>query len=165
MNIKKENINTDNLNDIAPFLSKIDKKNPFVVPDDYFDNLPLLIQKKCTKRQNINFWSKIYEYFLTPKHAITIAFGVILILISSIFIFNNINDNSNNNSFSYIENIIKENYDIDNIDESLIVETLLSEVDTNDIANLVINNDIEMLNSDDIIDYLSDNIDDVDLVF
>jgi len=54
---------------------------------------------------------------------------------------------------------------IDNIDESLIVETLLSEVDTNDIANLVINNDIEMLNSDDIIDYLSDNIDDVDLVF
>lgn len=165
MNNKKKNIN-DNLNDIDTVLSKIDKTNPFVVPDDYFDNLPLIIQEKCIKKNNISSLSKIIEYFLIPKHSISLAFGMALIIVSSIFVFNNFNIVSSdtlNNSLSYIENIIKEDYDVNNIDESLIVETLLSEIEYSDISNIQLNtNDV---NTDNIIDYLSDNIDENDLAF
>ena len=47
---KENNIN-DELRDLAPYLFKLGKQNPFVVPGNYFEQLPSLIQNKIKQEE------------------------------------------------------------------------------------------------------------------
>jgi hypothetical protein len=56
-------LNEENLKKETPLLHSIPKRNPFTVPEGYFDGLPSSILEKCRETAKIPTFSKIFWLF------------------------------------------------------------------------------------------------------
>ncbi|MCD4746813.1 MAG: hypothetical protein K8R58_10995 [Bacteroidales bacterium] len=150
----------ENLKDLAPNLSKIEKINPFKVPDEYFDNLPTIIQEKINIKQQITLWDRFYQFILRPQYsiAVSLTFAAIVLVIYFTTRDNSNNDNSILANMTW-EEILNENPNIINyFNESMLVEMLISKADNSDIdqslkTDEAIINDTS-ISTDDMIEYL-----------
>lgn len=72
-----ENI-SDNLENEAPFLSKMKKENHFIAPENYFKSLPEVISNKNLNNKSLPFnFDKLSWRILIPITAVIIIFTVI----------------------------------------------------------------------------------------
>jgi hypothetical protein len=78
--------NNENFEEIAPKLSAIGNSNPFETPQKYFDDLPILIEAKITETKETSLFDKIIQYIVVPKHAISFAV-TLLVILTAIFVF------------------------------------------------------------------------------
>ncbi len=164
---KRENILNLNeekeLKDFAPNLSKIEKRNPFVVPDNYFDKLQNSIQEKCKAKENKSFFGRYFAFVIKLQYSFVISLIVIAVIFVSYFVYkqySNEKNLSNNYLISWQDVVNYEDLN-DDIDESTLVETLLSEKQNNltknnnyiDVNNSLIND--TNISTNDVIDYLN----------
>ncbi|HWY97937.1 MAG TPA: hypothetical protein VNY36_02520 [Bacteroidia bacterium] len=63
MNRKNDIFDEENLGKEVPLLSSIPKRNPFTVPEGYFDALPSAIMDKCRETKTIPEKSKLFWLF------------------------------------------------------------------------------------------------------
>lgn len=64
-----ENYEDHELKKIAPNLFGREKRNPFEVPRNYFDDLPSLIQEKITKKPKETLLETLFLSFFRPQLA------------------------------------------------------------------------------------------------
>lgn len=116
----------DNLNNQESFnseLSKIEKENNFQVPENYFIELPQLIQDKIAlKESDFNIEGMLFN-FIKPYRAIALG-SLLVLLILGLFFITNLNQDefqiSNDISF---DDLIHEYPDmIENMDDQLLIE-------------------------------------------
>ena len=142
----KNNI-PENFKNDSDFLSKIVKKNNFSVPNDYFEQLPQVINNKKLNNSSIKFYfDKLSYRVLIPIS----AFILITILVL------NWNDNTLKNELTneQISEFLLEEED-EYLDENLIYETYYQ----------VMPNEISMTNEEEkYIDYLIENDIDVSTI-
>lgn len=143
----KNNI-SDNLKNEAPFLSKIEKKNHFTTPNNYFEVLPEVISSKNLNNKSLRFsFDRLSYRVLMPITAFSILFFVVLNWDN-----NSIENNLTNEQLS--ELIIEEDYL--EIDDYLVYESY---------AELIENDEKESsTDSEDYIDYLLENDIDINLI-
>jgi len=140
-----KNNTSDNLENEAPFLSKIEKKNHFSTPNNYFEVLPEIISSKNLNNKSLQFSFDRFSYrVLVPFSVFVVLFFVIL----------NWNDNNIENGITseqLSELIIEEDYG--EIDDYLIYESYaeLIEEDENNTSsdseeyiNYLLENDIDI---------------------
>lgn len=157
----------DNLEELAPGLSKIKKENPFRVPDGYFDKLPMIIQEKITKTKSVSIWEQFFLLLKQPKYSVSLAVATMAIVIA-LFVF--VKPDGQEYQFLSditIEDILRENPElIYSMDETLIIEVLLAEngEDIQDYYDYNIKSDTS-ISDDEIIDYLSDENFDTELIY
>lgn len=74
------NLNTehDNWKEIAPKLAKMDKLNPFTVPDGYFESLADRIQSRVAENQSAKI--KIFPLWIRYAAAACLTLGISLAL-------------------------------------------------------------------------------------
>ncbi len=153
----ENNIEKESLNNIAPILSKINKSNGMHEPDEYFEQLPSIIQQKCNDLQKE---PKIPSFF-NPKYVIRYVMVVLLLFFGILVLIRNNNDEpKTNKNISYNDSSqdFIQNANIDDDDESLLTEALTNNSEI-DIPSINLIDDI-YLNTDDIINYLIDESDD-----
>ncbi|MEJ6736502.1 MAG: hypothetical protein QNK84_05655 [Flavobacteriales bacterium] len=126
---------SDNLENEAPFLSKITKENHFSVPENYFEVLPEVINNKILDNNKLRFnIDKLSWRLLMPFTAVIIIFIAII----------NLNTTTENDTLSYdqlSEYIIAEE-DID-FDEYLVYEAYAELLETEGNEDLKSNEDSE----------------------
>lgn len=126
---------SDNLENEAPFLSKITKENHFSVPENYFEVLPEVINNKILDNNKLRFnIDKLSWRLLMPFTAVIIIFIAII----------NLNTTTENDTLSYdqlSEYIIAEE-DID-FDEYLVYEAYAELLETEGNEDLESNEDSE----------------------
>ncbi len=72
----------DELNNIAPKLSKLKKENPFGTPDKYFDDfLPRLQMKLEAEKQVVPSQQNRFIRFLKPALSLAASFAIIFMLV------------------------------------------------------------------------------------
>lgn len=78
---------SDDLKKIAPKLSEIRKITPFKVPDQYFEQLPYIIQAKCieSKSSKYDIWTWIRESLLEYKYAASVSLAMVVLGLGLIF--------------------------------------------------------------------------------
>ena len=156
------------LKDLAPNFSKIEKKNPFMVPNDYFEKLPSIIQQRCNEK---TLWEKRFSFILRPQYYVSVSLAVIVIIFILIS-YNKSNTQkiliANNNNIEYYAKFLTEQdiLEIGDFDEETLIEILLNETNSNKkISYISEYADYKDISADDIINYLSDeednNIDDM----
>jgi hypothetical protein len=130
--------------------SSLPKEDGFAVPESYFDNLNKKILDKVSEKESTVIWLKPYrKYFYVAA-----SVAAILILVLSI-------QQSGKSGFTFddlarsdIENYLEEN-ELGLSTYELAEVLLIEELEVNDILN-------SELDDENIIDYLEDNIDDID---
>ena len=126
---------SDNLENEAPFLSKITKENHFSAPENYFEVLPEIINNKILDNNKLRFnIDKLSWRLLMPFTAVIIIFIAII----------NLNTTTENDTLSYdqlSEYIIAEE-DID-FDEYLVYEAYAELLETEGNEDLESNEDSE----------------------
>jgi hypothetical protein len=126
---------SDNLENEAPFLSKITKENHFSAPENYFEVLPEIINNKVLDNNKLRFnIDKLSWRLLMPFTAVIIIFIAII----------NLNTTTENDTLSYdqlSEYIIAEE-DID-FDEYLVYEAYAELLETEGNEDLKSNEDSE----------------------
>jgi hypothetical protein len=116
----------DNIDSENTFFQGHKKDNPFIVPNDYFENLSLRIADKCTSKK-ANPLITLRNYFLLkPAFSITLGFIIIALAFGLYFI---VEKNQNNNILTAAENLYDksiEDYLIENenIDDSFIIDAI-----------------------------------------
>ena len=132
---------SDNLEHKAPNLSEIGNRNPFVIPDGYFDELPHIIQKRCQEQKKKIFsWEKL-AFLFKPTFVLPIVMAVVLFAGSIYFIRN---DNKSVSTYRTTDSIsLTDN--VQYIDEMLIIESFgtAGADDPEPIIDYLIDNDIE----------------------
>jgi len=150
----------DELRKIAPELSKLERKNPFEVPPDYFDDLSSKIQNRISyKKEEKISW---YRIFLKPKYSIAVSISIILI-VSGIFTYNYFEKQSANNKNIYWDEIMSENNSINyNFDENSLVETL-ADLTPESESEQIIKSDstLKSISTDDLNEYINNNNNDI----
>lgn len=138
--------------EMAPFLSKIEKKNPFDVPAGYFDALPSIIQEACIQSKKESIWLRIQIYIFRPQIAISIFSFALL----GVFIFQFLPQKNLQNmavvSISAAD--ITESDLLANLDESMLIESLpaqetQSQNSKTEIEDYLIDNNADLSNIDD----------------
>ena len=159
MNRKKEI--KEELQEIAPFLSEIEKKEVFKVPHNYFEQLPDEIMAQLKTKQNtqrkiagLPWWNQFVEIILPFFQArIVMAMASIALIVASFFYLNQNDVENNISSMQYLA-YIEEN--MDDFEEEMIFE--LSQ-------NMEIGMDILLdikIENQDLDTYLDDVIEDLD---
>jgi hypothetical protein len=145
-----EHLTDDLLDNMSKETSSLPKKDGFKAPEGYFDNLDKKILKNVTEKESKVIRLKSYSrYFLAAA-----SIAAILILVLNI-------QQKGKSSFTFddlastdIENYLEENEP--GLSSYELAEVLLTEkLEVNDILN-------SELDDENIIDYLEDNIDDID---
>jgi len=116
------------LTELAPALASLKKANPFSVDEKYFDKLPVEILTKITEREKRSVYRNLLDLLLRSKYAFPIA-AAILLIIMAIFILNKPDSIIGPSLVDYtFDDILNESPDIiENMDESLLIETLFAE--------------------------------------
>ncbi len=153
------------LEGIAPTLSKIEKVNPFEVPDGYFENLPGLVSDRINEGSTAH---RATVRTLTLRWAAVAA--SITLIAAFAYIFNNTSELNNNMDLAQL--------DIEEITEALLNEGAYT-IEEEDLIELLVTKDEdpsagsgsgsgsgsgqekEETDTDEIIDYLIDG--DIDL--
>ncbi|WP_297695606.1 hypothetical protein [uncultured Eudoraea sp.] len=145
-----EGFTDDLLDKMSKETSSLPKEDGFAVPESYFDNLNKKILDKVSEKESKVIRLKPYrKYFYVAA-----SVAAILILVLSI-------QRSGKSSFTFddlartdIENYLEEN-ELGLSTYELAEVLLIEELEVNDILN-------SELDDENIIDYLEDNIDDID---
>jgi len=123
----KNNIENE-LGDIAPFLSKMDKANKFDVPANYFEEFPMKMAEKIHARhaREESWIEKYFRPVLIPALAfVVLAFGIGLYLHYK----NNERENITSAMHHNI-NAIKDNSSIaDYVDEDILIDTYTKDLE------------------------------------
>jgi len=121
---KNTDIFEDSLDKEAPLLNAIPKRNPFTVPDGYFDSLPAQIMEACrestAKKSTAFVYDKIFWLF-RPQWMLAVFIGIISI---SLFLRR---DSNNLESYESIAATIP---------DSVIMEHLQNNIDYVDVSSL-----------------------------
>jgi len=147
---KISNHNNEELREFAPTLSKIEKQNPFQVPERYFDTLPTIIQERCIKdkRASLSEW---LQHILSPRILAPISAAIVLIIIGINFFISSPTPLEKDALLSLEQLSAEDIYsaieagDLYEIDEYLIVEALIEVEDEGEESD------------EEIIDYLMEN--------
>lgn len=145
-----EDFEDENLKKLAPSLSKIEKKELFAAPENYFEKLPGQLQDKI--HANVK-----PKHYWVPNYKLALAsLSVFLILLSGIYYFKN---NTGTIAEPQTSELIQ-NYDsqyLSSVDETELAEQLDDEVLENTSLQIEKSNGIS---NEEIEDYLlSNNID------
>lgn len=85
--MKEEKNHTEDLHEMAPFLAKMEKKNAFKTPDNYFESLLYLNNNKNLENNSlIYYFDKLSWRFFAP---------ILSILVIGFILFINIKNSSN----------------------------------------------------------------------
>ncbi len=142
--MKNENNIPENLENEAPFLSKMKKENHFKAPENYFEALPEIIQNKNLNNNSLPFsFDKLSWKILIPITAVIIIFTVITNL-------NSVNENDILTYDQFSEYIIEQE-DIE-IETELVYEAYAEILETEQISvteeeeyiNYLLENDIDI---------------------
>jgi hypothetical protein len=133
----------------APFLSNIPKYNPFDIPAGYFDELPTIIQQKCVNNNFKLSWREWLFMIFRPNFAIPVL-SVVLIAFAAIYYI----DRNEKQFVSPVAEEISIDEQLQNIDESTIIEALTAQVnyesstdnDNEKIMNYLLDNDVDETN-------------------
>jgi hypothetical protein len=163
--IKNNNINLDKE---ASFLNKTQKTNPFVVPEDYFDELPGKIQEKIAAKTSAK---TVYTGFISNKwqYKILAAFFLVILIIGSVLLIRSPETGTEGYQVDLtLDDIIDENNDVMiDFDETLLMEILFAEnngySDYSDLESSLDN--LDDIPSDDMIDFLIEENNIQDLVY
>ena len=119
---KKIQIEDEKWEEMAPYLSQIEKKNPFEVPKGYFDELPSIIQEVCVKSQKKSIWLEIFIFIKNPRFSI--SFGVLVLI--AVMLFQYFPDKSVQNMavVSISAKDISESELLATVDENTLIESL-----------------------------------------
>lgn len=101
----------------APLLSNIPKYNPFEIPAGYFDELPTIIQQKCTTASELPLFEWL-KMFFRPNFSIPVL-TVLLIAFAGIHYLNNSTEKTDP-----VAEVINIDEQLQNIDETTIIEAL-----------------------------------------
>jgi len=131
---QKNNISNEheqNLTDIAPLLSSVKKENPFIVPENYFEELPAIVQAKCIEHEkpSPSIIDLLLGYLLKPQYAFAMI-TVVLLIVAGIYLYKPVHkcmedletqlaNLSTNQTLLYIDEYI------DDYDEYLLAEAYL----------------------------------------
>lgn len=144
-NYKKE---MQELENEAPTLFNIPKKNNFSAPEGYFDRLPTEISEKISAEPPVGYMEQIKEWLIKPQMAL--ASLALLIGISAILYLNDAKDLGNTATFSDAEleelTLLAEAYG----EEDLMIESLLAYNDED------VNLEDDIFTDEDIESYLAD---------
>ncbi len=134
-------------------LSDIKKENPFAVPANYFDYLPARIQERIQQTsKNENWLTGLIGKLISPRLAFALPIALIVVA-AGFFLLRNPIDNMNsdkqlselsNKDLSETANEFDESYLIDEITEGGIVTDAASSEDTDDIADYLIDNKVDV---------------------
>ena len=143
-------------NKIKPFeLNNYNKdvKNPFVVPEDYFDKLPRQILDKCQNSKATTYYSIVKLSYLIP-----IAASLAIVILFAV-VFQKTGFKKSLSSDEIAEVILNDD-NLYGIDEDLIAETISTTVLTKQSENktIIIKDSVNkiQISKEDIIDYLND---------
>jgi hypothetical protein len=134
----------DELEANAPTLLSIGKSNSFVLPPDYFDELPSRIQERIQKPSNSSSITEWLLLLINPRF----AFPMIAILFLAVAGINFMNKNAELNATTPPNELSLEDH-LYYIEESDIIEQLTE--------NMSSDNSIQSENEKNIEDYLLDN--------
>ncbi|MCX6353076.1 MAG: hypothetical protein NTX03_14645 [Bacteroidetes bacterium] len=112
------------LDDIAPFLSSIPKKEilPFEVPVNYFEEFPNIMMEKIQQQTKVPKFGFDWRRIFAPKMAL--AFGAVaILLVAGLMVFNNYNQ-------AQLTALTDD--DVTNIEEALAEDVTAPAVTTND---------------------------------
>lgn len=126
-------------------LEEIEKKNPFKVPDNYFNDL------SETLKEQIKQPIKIHKSFYWKKVAVAAAISI-LILSVAVLNSNIFNTKSNLKTQQFVENSIEDNL----VDETTIVNEMIEDTS---IVILDKNNTENSESNDDDLDYVAESLD------
>jgi hypothetical protein len=144
----------DELKKIAPELSKLEKRNPFGVPENYFDDFSARLHVKLEAEKSIlpNQQNRIIQ-FLKPALGLAASFALIFMLVYwplKSFTPNEVANNTNPTPKNEITDIQYRSM-VEGIDENSFYALLDQPAQTVEISD------------DDLVNYLSSNISDYDL--
>ncbi len=149
----------DDLNKIAPKLSKIRKDSHFKIPEDYFDSFPSRLSDKIHAEKDTGL-KRRYVLKLKPYLAIAAIFAGMVI--TGVVAYNVFNSGTTRNEPGRDEIATLINDDIYNYPEEIIMDVIVASDSKSD--NAAINDKEEDL-SNEVIDYLIDeNIDMIDII-
>lgn len=144
----------DELKKIAPELSKLEKGNPFWIPENYFDDFSARLHVKLEAEKSIlpNQQNRIIQ-FLKPALGLAASFALIFMLVYwplKSFTPNEVANNTNSTLKNEITDIQYRSM-VEGIDENSFYALLDQPAQTVEISD------------DDLVNYLSSNISDYDL--
>lgn len=140
-----ENTNDSDIFDFetdAPILSKIEKKNCFEAPEDYFEVLPMMIQNSCNQPK-ANIILALFRRALRPAYIVSTVCVILLVF------FVSTQDNS------FVANIL--NFNSNKINEEMVEIENLSEIEELKVDNNTANIDFSDFSKDEINNYIDDN--------
>ena len=128
--IDNDNIQ-DELRDLAPSLSKMEKRNPYKVPDAYFEELP------AKARERIGFadaerGNNIRRYLL-PRYSYISASICFLLIVGGFLVVRNYT--STPKPMAVIHAVPNTDYVMEHVDEDIIMEDLPGKTDFKEVAN------------------------------
>ena len=147
--MKNKNNISENIEKGVPFLSKIEKKNHFSVPENYFEVLHEVIASK-----NLNN-SSLQCFFDKLSYRILIPFSTVTAIVLLLFYFTPTPSSTEMTSEQISEILINDNYI--ELEENLIIETYSKIVEETEISTNE-NHDNE---TEEYINYLIEN--DIDI--
>ncbi len=171
MNNEKNILNEDEeLKKMAPVLSGVNKENPFTAPEDYFEALPQIIMRKCQPNLQAKKWTR--GIFTVYKPVMVVATVIVAFAIAIFLLFVNPWRPVQKNEAEYTTFVQDEgmiNDLSDDIDESTIIEAVLSESPENSTDSAVLEKDDFLMENpdytkDDLINYLLDADTDMDII-
>jgi hypothetical protein len=120
--MKNNEIEDQELSQMAPFLSKIEKRNSFDVPPGYFDALPSIIQEACIQSRKESILLRLQVYILRPR--MLVSFCVLLVF--AFFVYRYLPKNSTQNlaMTNISASDISETDLLISMDESILIESL-----------------------------------------
>lgn len=151
----------DNLNNPEEFgsvLSKIKRENNFQVPENYFDELPQMIQEKVEHKEVRFSFESMFHYFLKPYRAIALG-SMLAFFILGLFIITN--QDQENLQISYeisLEDLIQEYPDmIEYMDDEVFLDFAAAQMAQEDIDFIDYEFGFDSIfYQDDVIPHLSD---------
>ncbi|GAB4277747.1 MAG: hypothetical protein Kow0068_00980 [Marinilabiliales bacterium] len=141
------------LKNIAPKLTSIEKKNPFEVPEGYFETFPDKLLNKINEEQTKKSPFNRIVSIIKPQLKLAAAFLLLAMFafLITYFITDNQTDNLTNNNIPESQLNSPEQYIIDYIDNDEIIsminnDTLSSddEIDNETIVEYLIDNDVDV---------------------
>lgn len=152
--------------DSIPDFSKLKKNNPFEVPENYFDSLPLIISNKIDFNRNRHSLSISRLFSLNPKFSVAIVSSAFVILMT-VFLLTKSSQEFDSLSEITFEDVLLEYPElIENMDESIFYESLLVETEVDYFGDFETNFDMDTsLSDEDIFNYLTEEDIDSELIY
>ena len=107
--------------DIMPDLGNNSRKNPFFVPDGYFDSFTARLQEKISATKHVAA-SEHRRWIIQPSYAYILSIGLLILVTFSVALILRSPDKENFTSETAMSKLA--DYSLDNIDESTLLESL-----------------------------------------